>query len=259
LFIVEILAFPCYYSLKKLFYEVIYMNLYFVLSCQADEKIIAELKKYGNVILVYPHPNLNEAVCCHADMQITCINQNTLVYAKDINKKTLNSLKDTGIKLIEGNTQILPKYPGNIAYNALKVGRNIYHNTKYTDCIVKRVFTDKGFNFVNVRQGYAGCSSICVKDFILTTDKGIEKKAKELGDKCFCFNGDDIILKGYDRGFIGGCSGYIENLGLLLTGSLEYHREGCKVKEFLLKQGIDILELNDDLLEDIGGIQIYKL
>ncbi|HPZ52147.1 MAG TPA: hypothetical protein PLI11_04450 [Clostridia bacterium] len=235
------------------------MNLYFVLSCQADEKIIEELKKYGNVILVYPHPNLHEAVSCHADMQLAKIDNKVLVYAKGINQRTLDALYDTGIELIEGGTQLLPKYPGNIAYNVLKVGRNIYHNTKYTDCIVRKVFTDKGYDFVNVRQGYAGCSSIYVKNFILTTDKGIEKKAKEMGDRCFWFNGDDIILKGYDHGFIGGCSGFIEDLGLLLTGSLEYHKEGRLVKEFLLEQGVNILELKNDLLEDIGGIQIYKL
>lgn len=235
------------------------MNLCFVLSYCANEAIINNLKKYGKVILVYPNKNLAEPVCCHADMQITQIDRRSLVYSKSINPTTLEELKNAGITMYEGNRDLTLKYPGNIAYNVLKVGRNIYHNTKFTDCVVKDIFEKIGCNFIYVKQGYAGCSSIYIKDFILTTDEGIEKKARTLGDKCFYFNGDDIILKGYNRGFIGGSSGYIEDLGLLLTGTLDKLKEGNKVRGFLEKENINVIELSDMPIEDIGGIQIYKL
>lgn len=235
------------------------MQKYFVLNMNVSFSVISELNRFGEVILIKHHKGLATPVCCHADCQITSVDNQTLVYAPGMSEDTLSELEKTGIRLIRGNTELSPIYPGNIAYNVLKVGKNIYHNMKYTDSVVKKLFEEREYSFANIKQGYAGCSSVYAKDILLTNDDGIKSTADKNNVDCFKFNGYDIILKGYDRGFIGGSCGYDEDLGLLITGKMSLLKEGYELSRVLYEHGIRVTELSDDVPEDIGGIQIYKV
>ncbi len=233
------------------------MCFYFVVSNLAGNSVKNKLNQYGNVIEVFANKNLSKPVQCHPDMQITPIDETTAVFSPDINERLFYELESSGIKLIEGKTRLSDKYPENIAYNVLKVGKTIYHNTKYTDSVVKEIFNNKNYIYVHVNQGYAGCSSIYVKNVLLTNDRGIEKAVTANGYKCFCFDGEDITLKGYDRGFIGGCSGYNPQIGFIVSGAVSKLKEGSSLIEIINENEIELIELDKITPEDIGGIQIY--
>jgi dihydroorotate dehydrogenase len=105
-----------------------------------------------------------------------------IIYAPGTNTEFLDALKAYGFRLIEGKTVLSDSYPGNIAYNAARVGNYAIHNFRYTDPLLKDMLEKTGVEFINVKQGYSKCS-ICIVDQnrIITSDKGIEKAAEKKG------------------------------------------------------------------------------
>ena len=64
---------------------------------------------------------------------------------------------------------------------------------------------------------------------------------------------DCIQLKGYDCGFIGGCSFMLDKDSLALNGSLSCHPDGKRIKDFCMCHGVAFFEMSQGPLTDIGG------
>ena len=77
---------------------------------------------------------------------------------------------------------------------------------------------------------------------------------KKNGLNCLLTEKGSVILEGYKEGFIGGCCGMIAPDLLAVAGSLEYHKSGRDIIMFCRKYGVNIAELYDGPLLDIGGI-----
>ena len=105
------------------------------------------------------------------------------------------------------------------------------------------------------RQGYARCS-VCVvgERLAITADRGLARLLEEKGIECLLVEPGDILLEGYDTGFLGGCCGLLAPDLLIFTGSLNRYREGEKVRSFLIRHHIRWMELMDGPMMDIGGI-----
>lgn len=233
------------------------MKYYIVNSLICDKSKIL-LKKYGKLIEIPAHANLPIPEKHHADMQIAKIDDFYCVCPPDFT--IADTISQSGIKIFIGSTFLKDKYPNNISYNILKCGNHFFHNTDYTDNKIKQLIYEKGGSLHHIKQGYAGCSSAAIplhnnKFLVLTSDKGVISCINNLNEHNIFSEYFDatksIILSGYDHGFIGGCVGYDNDLGLIVYGKINE-----QLKKLSIKYNFPILSIFDGDLTDIGGISI---
>ena len=155
--------------------------------------------------------------------------------------------------------QLLPVYPGDIAYNAACTGRFLIHNLKYTAPHILEYAKAAGMSLVNVKQGYAKCSTVIVdKDSIITYDQGIAKACGSAGLDVLTIRPGHILLPGYDTGFIGGTSGRIGNT-ICFNGDLSAHPDGEAIADFISERGLKVRAFADWPLTDIGSINCLTI
>lgn len=201
-------------------------------------------------------PDMYEAVSHHTDIMLHHVGSNRIVHASGISSKILEKLSNLGFQMIEGQTVLSAKYPGNIAYNAARVGNFIIHNLKYTDKILIKELENEGVEFIDVKQGYSKCS-VCVvdKDAILTSDKGIGEAASKKGIDVLLIEPDEnIVLPGLNMGFIGGCTGKIARDKMVVTGDLTKLKSFVDIVRFANSHGVKIISLSDEKPVDVGSI-----
>jgi hypothetical protein len=197
-----------------------------------------------------------DAVSYHTDIMLHHIGGNRIVYAPSISSNLLEILSNLGFLMIKGETVLSSQYPGNIAYNAARVGNYVIHNLKYTDKILKRELENEGVEFIDVKQGYSKCS-VCVidKTAIITSDKGIGEAASKKGIDVLLIEPDEnIVLPGLDMGFIGGCTGKIARDKLVVSGDLTKLKSFVDIVRFANRHGVKIVSLSDEKPVDVGSI-----
>ena len=130
--------------------------------------------------------------------------------------------------------------------------------TNYLNTISKEILKFAETNnliIVNTNQGYSRCS-VCVvnENAIITDDKSIFTAAQFFFNDVLFISKGSIKLDGYDCGFIGGCCGKIDKYKLAFNGAIESHKDYKKIIDFLSRNSIECIELNQNRLTDIGGI-----
>ena len=76
----------------------------------------------------------------HADLQICHVGAGVIVSAPECFDYYKNSLEKFGIKVLCGEKEVESTYGGDCAYNVLVIGKYAFHNTKYTDSVIKKYF-----------------------------------------------------------------------------------------------------------------------
>ena len=66
---------------------------------------------------------------------------------------------------------------------------------------------------------------------------------------------EDNIVKNVE--FIGGCSGRTDD-AVIFTGKLESHPDGAQMRSFIRIRNLQIVELADGPLIDIGGMIVFS-
>lgn len=161
---------------------------------------------------------------------------------------------------IKGEDEIGLEYPFDIKYNICTIGKKAIHNFKYTDKVVKQELIKKGYELINTNQGYTNCSiAVIDNNSAIVTDKGLYKilLAHEI-DVLFINNILDIKLlnqNGYSdkRGFIGGCISRIGNY-IIIFGDLDKIDNDKRIRKFINKKELEIIEFKDLDVIDYGGI-----
>lgn len=182
----------------------------------------------------------------HSDIQVLPFTDNNVFI-----------LKGSGVNLnhftcIETLKEPKAAYPLDCLLNGFFIGDNFCCNVNAIDFTVLDLVKRHNFTVKHVNQGYAKCSVCIINDFsVITADTSI---AKVMGDvKVLKIEEGHIDLPGYDYGFIGGASGKIGNT-VYFTGSLKFHPNGKEIESFILNEGMEICELSQNKLIDIGGI-----
>ncbi|MFZ5989135.1 MAG: DUF6873 family GME fold protein [Bacillota bacterium] len=207
------------------------------------------------LIKTYAHSALYPAISFHPDIVLHHIGDKLLVFAPGTNENTLRALTGLGFSLIKGNSELTSKYPGNICYNVARVGNFAFHNTKYTDSVLRENLYKMGVEFVHVNQGYAKCAvSIADENSIITMDAGIAKAAERKGLDALVIEESKIRLPSLDKGFIGGSTCLIDKKRWALAGDLEKLDSSAKIYDFLTAKGIEIVSLSQDQVIDVGSI-----
>ena len=150
-----------------------------------------------------------------------------------------------------------PVYPGDCRYNAACTGKFFIHKLDLTDAdlldVAKASFGDE-LQLINIRQGYAKCSTVIVdEDSIITYDKGIAKPCEAAGMNVLLVEPGFVKLRGANTGFIGGASGRVGD-EIVFNGDLSAHPNFREITAFIEAQGLGCKWFESYELEDIGSI-----
>ena len=198
--------------------------------------------------------NVYESVKFHPDIFFFQVDKKTLIYSPDLDIRCLKPIRDRGVILVEGEKAPFGKYPDTCRYNVLKIGKYLFHNLKYTDSAIIKEALICGYEIFDVKQGYAGCSSLVVNEkAIITADLGIRNAVLEQDIDVLLVSSGEVILPGENYGFLGGSSGSMPDGSILVSGDLARHTDHAKIEQFLKKYNPDIFNIKGHDLYDSGS------
>lgn len=220
-----------------------------------DKRIPGEAKinlsKYYDIVELETKGVTFDYLSGHPDIFFCKVN-NHLIYASNTPKNFIDELKQHNITLHRGNLPVTDEYPGCAHYNAVVTKGIIIHNSNVTDKAIHE--SNKDAEIIHVNQGLTRCSLLAItQDHFITSDNGIYKILSSLKKNVLSVSDKDIILTGLPNGLFGGTCGLI-NGKLFLLGSLKHYSDSEKLKNFLTKLEIEIVELYDGPLFDGGSI-----
>lgn len=221
------------------------MKIY--ISEQAPYHITDKIKIYGEIVYLPPFEKLSSPVASHADMLMFYSHpQSKTVMPKEYYENNKGLFYD--IDALLALEEFEKEYPYDIRLDGCQVGKYLFCNEQFTSEQIKF-----GYEVINVKQGYAGCSVICLKgEGIISADGGICKKGKNLGLDVLQISQGGVCLPGYSYGFIGGASLVIEN-SVLFFGDITKHPDCKEIETFIKKHGMSVVNTESFPLTDFGS------
>ena len=232
------------------------------ISPSAYDEIKEFISRNGYKVIEVNYPGqVSEPVSTHPDIfmckiEFSNISNNSRFFCGDIKK-------------------LGKKYPDEAIYNACATGKYFVHNLKISDSGILDWADQNELEFVDVPQGYTRCNLLPVgpSNFI-TSDRGIFKLLSKAEADVLLISNKNIVLKGYDYGFLAGCAGIIstnknfEHLpscyGYSLVKSAEYtvifngdlsaHPDFKEIIDYINNCGLNALWVRGKKLADIGSI-----
>ena len=227
-----------------------------IIDYRASEEILNCLKKLKiQPIKTIKCTDLQEPVDGHPDMVIHPVDYETLIVAPNVYDYYRNVFAGKGIKVIKGGKTLSRNYPEDIAYNVARIGRYAVHNIQHTDQVLKYYLEEAGIEFIHVNQGYTKCSLTPISENrALTSDFLIHEKLKTHNIDCMYINPEVVYLKGYNYGFIGGCTGLINEKIFLSTGKIFDKNISLSLKKFIQSSGYIYKEASSGQITDLGTL-----
>ena len=157
----------------------------------------------------------------------------------------------SGYEFIKEEMPISDKYKFSSKLNVAIIGKFCICNKSTATEYIDRLFQER----IYVKQGYSKCSVLVIdKDSIITGDIGIYDAAIQNGLNALKCKNDEIFLKGYNNGFIGGVGGKLNYDILAVSGDIKKISDYENIKSFCRNSGVYIEPLTKNILSDIGGI-----
>lgn len=234
---------------------------YVITDYRLPKKCEKTLEAYGySTIKLPPCPTLSESVSAHPDMlvflgnKLFCHGEYYRIAKRVIDKIAMI----TGLDLVLSDEEYSEKYPNDVLFNAVELDDHLFCLEAHTSKLIKKYVENKELELVNVRQGYAKCSTCIVDDHsIITADTGICNVAQSHGFDVLKISPGHIDLDGCSYGFIGGSSG-ADDENVFFSGSLELHPDGQRIIDFCRSHGKNAISLSDDRLYDVGSLIFIK-
>lgn len=205
-------------------------------SPQAGNSLIKYAKECGHDVCFFtPLNNVSKSISCHPDLLLCKLYP--------------------GGKVFHGDPDLLrPGYPEETIFNACSTGRYFIHNLNHTERSLLDAARDSGLHMINVRQGYAKCSIVEVDESsIITYDDGIADACTKAGIDVLKVSPGNVVLPGYNTGFIGGASGKIGS-SVVFNGDLSRHPDFLRIVDYIKSRGLDCVYFDDYPLTDIGSV-----
>ena len=213
-----------------------------------------KIESFGiEIVETVAHPNLYEAVKGHPDL-MGCPLKNITIIVPYLYSKKYKDFERFSTQI--GATLIEKKYPNHIKYNVATFGRHALGYFKYVDKAIISVLESLKISLINTIQGYSKCSTLILdSNNLVTSDISIFKAINEIyGMNIAMINSGDIILEGFEYGFIGGASSLIDNKKVAFMGSLEHYNNGKAIINVLDSLEIDAVFLANSKLQDYGSM-----
>lgn len=209
------------------------------------------LSSYGYNIIATDNINVFHAPeQKHADMQILRINNDFFLLKECLHLKE----KLHGLNYYICSNAVGKNYPENILLNFLFINDILYGKLSSIPQELDDYCEKNNIKRVNINQGYARCSSLVLNNSaVITADVTIEKALKKDGVEVLRISQGDILLEGFNYGFIGGASTVIDN-NVIFFGNVEKHKNYSEIEKFILDRKMKIKILCKNMpFTDIGG------
>ena len=210
-----------------------------------------------DVISLPPYNKLDLPVAAHPDMLFCVLDDTVFCYKDYVLENSLYSLlENEGYNVVFVSNICDKVYPLDISLNVLVMGKTLFCNVKHTAKEIIDYGNDNGYSIVNVKQGYSACSTLVIdENTAITSDIGILSAIEKAGKNAILIKNDDIILSGYNCGFIGGATGKIEN-DVFIFGEIELISEYKEISVLLESKGCKIVPVLSGRVYDFGGIKL---
>lgn len=225
------------------------------IDCRARNDVIKKLKQLGfEVVLITQNPCFDNAISAHPDMNIFFFDKKVFSSTNVrlcLKNHIVSINKEQGTRL---------DYPYDAFLNCVALSNDLICNKKSVAPEILSYATSRGFNVINVRQGYTKCNIAVVSEkhkAIITEDVGIFKTLSKAGYDVLLLKTHSVKLHPYDYGFIGGSCG-LHNGILYFNGNIFSHPEINSITDFCKKYNVEIYALSEDGLEDCGSIYFVK-
>ena len=225
-----------------------------------DKKCEKGLRERGfEPIKLPPFPTLQSPVAAHPDM-LLFLGKGKLICHADyfaVAKKEISLIADINCsELVLARDAVGAEYPRDVIFNAAAVGEYLICRRDAISAKVAELYSED--MTINVKQGYAKCSTSIVGDnAIITADPSISRAASEKGIDVLLISPHGVRLDGYDCGFIGGASG-ADNENVYFCGNIDLHPDSERIKAFCRKHGKNAVSLSDESLYDYGTLIFVK-
>lgn len=224
-----------------------------------DERMPGEAKMRleslgARLLELPPFPLLPEPVSCHPDMLLLPLDHKVYFYEKyyPIARAQIDAVGAAGWEPCPLSLEPGKQYPLDVALNCFPFGNALFGYKRPLlpfSKLTKR-------RYVGTAQGYAKCSAIVLENGIITSDPSIARTAEKENVDCLLVRAGNVILPGYETGFLGGCTGILEDT-VLFCGDLARHPDGEKIRAFLAAKGYRALSLSPGPLYDVGSIFFF--
>lgn len=222
-----------------------------IADSRMPEKAKNNLESFGKVLWLEPQQIVYESIAAHPDI-FFFQNDNTLIIAPNAPERWMNYLQKMQVDFEIGEKKLGAKHPETVFYNAVKSGKHLIHNLKFSDSSILNYFEKE--NQINVNQAYTRCNLIPLdENHFITSDLGIEKILLKHNFDVLFIDPRQVSLSNQNNGFFPGCCGLIDHT-LLVCGSTKNLREKQQLDFFLKKNDVTLVELYDGPLVDVGSI-----
>ena len=207
------------------------------------------------MLCVPPCKSLAVPVQFHPDMLFAALGDRCILtdrgYAED-NAEFFSHLEGlVDIKFSESS--LAPEYPRDILFDAAINGDMLFGRLEYTAPELLEKYTVK----IDVKQGYARCSTVMLSDAAISADRGLCDKISDCGLDVLRISEGNITLSGYGYGFIGGASAVLEQIKtVVFFGDVSAHPDGEKITAFCEEHGYRVLYPKNEPLCDHGSVQV---
>ncbi len=215
---------------------------------------IPALKKDFEFTLLAPDKLIAEPVQHHADMILTIFDGKLFCHKSyyEENNDIIDRIADFGgLSVITSQCIRDCHYPKDVAFNTLTLNDKLL-------CKKSNICPELAeYDIINTKQGYAGCTAIYAADTVITADPATASVCKKEGIPVYRISGEDILLPGYDTGFIGGACGVCGDT-VYIYGDPTTSKSGSQLAEFCQNKGLSLVSVFDGPVTDIGGIKFIK-
>lgn len=220
-----------------------------------NKKLLAALTRHAQAVQIPILQAVAAPIKGHFDIQCFVFEDNTLISCPQSFPFFKRMLPQYTVLCGQYNPSA--PYPNDIAYNAALVGTRLFCNVKNTDPIILQQAQQRSIKIINVRQGYAKCSTIPVsQNALITSDPSIAQVAIHEGLDVLKVENEDILLPGYPVGFLGGCC-CVHKDALYFCGDVTALKEYSRISSFAAKYDKSVISIPDIPLTDLGSPHIF--
>ena len=236
------------------------MKKYALASQSLPHPCVYSLLSLGfEVILLPPYENLSAPVASHPDMLMFPFGKEFLI-AGDYyraNKALFEPLERLGYRALVTDISPRSPYPGDIPFNCLALGRNIFGLYNSISPEILAFAQRNGMNITGVKQGYAKCSVCAISDnAAITSDPSMYSALRAAGVDVLRIREGHIRLDGFEYGFIGGATGVCGDT-VYFCGNLNAHPDGKQIADFCALYEKNCVSLSDDILFEAGTLFFF--
>lgn len=220
-----------------------------------NNQIYTKLQNLGiEPVFTTKSTNVRSGIQNHADVVCCPLNNNKFLLSAEQNE-LFENLSKMGYEAEFINENLGFNYPDDVLLNCAIIGKHIFYNPDTVSKKIRDYVKNNDLIEVTVKQGYTKCSIAPVTvDSFITDDISIGSRAADFGFDVLVVDKGEIKLKDFNYGFIGGATGKIAEDKLVITGNAAKLSDYDKIKKFLYKKDIELIQLSVGDVEDIGSI-----